>query len=1321
MLRLSTQVERCTSPVSIPTYQALYSLYNSTHGSDWTWEEESEINGYKWNFTDIISDAEGAGRPCAESWQGIDCDFDVPEVNTCYIYALNLQNHNLVGSLPPNIGYINGLRTPIVSVNFMTGTVPTTLGHLDYLQHLILMENGFVGSFPSELSKLTTLISIEISSNQFTGPILSELFSSGTLEVISLSSNHFTGGMPAYLGNASSLTQLFFDFNTFTGPVPYMLGSPNATFAASLAHNYFTGSLPTGIGYLSNFIELILQQNYLSSSIPSELGLLSLIRTLSLGENHFTSFLPTELGNLGKMGDLEVYSNRLSGTIPSELGSDYLTGFSVGENLLTGTIPPHLLTLTSLTDFYINNNYFTGMPITTTTDCNVLIAFVVNNNLFTSTFPTALKNLTLLEQVALSSNYFTGQLPLKLAFRMFLLQVSDNYFTGPLSTFAGTSLSRDYPFLSTLDVSDNGFTGSFPSTLFTLRRLTSLAAASNCFHGRLECAADSSTEANYTELSPLRIIDLNGLSSGVGCRNYIVSRTFLPRSGYYPTFFMEGSIPSCIWHFRNLTVLYMVGNGFTGSIYDESQPHPSLPYLVNLSLASNGLTGTVPEFIWSHEGFELLDLSSNRLHGSVSATNNLDMCSTDKLIDLSVNRFSGNLPGTSACSWSNLSTNILLGNMFTFSMNHMNAATRSSALSFYGSVTLDVAMVVSSPVNLVALCFLLAYVLNTKPVLFVGGQPLLRIWDEKWKSMLLPLKWVFFLKELLRCGKVFGAVVATVITTFVALYSVLKSVPYFSFATYLNQYSWIVSVAYLHGLAPAVASACVIICGLVVTTAWTVLPLFPTALDSRYQKKAGIVAAKVNTKLAGVEASAVVSKILVIFIINVLVVGSVNTGYLVEVLNNNPRIQLIQMALSVFKLTWNSFFIARSLQWLRGSTTDSFWFSPVVFGYVVKLVNFVVLPCFVTSLVADSCFLKLFQQQPAQQTYSIICNGQHTAENGTISCPQAIVSYLQDVPLTPPFIYSFQCSSAVITNYVPVLLYSFFISGVLVPSFSLTMLLCSVGVVCRERDDIDHISSFFEYGTNYLPVVFRPQTRPKVTATVDSGNGAACGGVERCRAESRSGRIFPCEAIVATLLLNATLLGTFGLIFPYLGVTIVCGTMLEVWMWLVAVGRYVTVGESISEGTVANGKAVIVGSLEQVRSSVVSHQFECNQLSVPIEHLVQTLEAVRPPSRNDLAIIILVIFVFWAAIFFDMVGDVYGTGSGLTAMFSMMFCGPFVIFCSVFIFRYFSNWEVKKWDVLTSPQDPLAQNLIDDRFSLTSVSNPVVHSTSPNSVFGNHL
>ena len=76
------------------------------------------------------------------------------------------------------------------------------------------------------------------------------------------------------------------------------------------------------------------------------------VTSLFLGDNQLSGEIPPELGNLSNLSELVLIDNQLSGEIPSELGNlASLTGLHLHENQLSGEIPSELGNLASLTGF----------------------------------------------------------------------------------------------------------------------------------------------------------------------------------------------------------------------------------------------------------------------------------------------------------------------------------------------------------------------------------------------------------------------------------------------------------------------------------------------------------------------------------------------------------------------------------------------------------------------------------------------------------------------------------------------------------------------------------------------------------------------------------------------------------------------------------------------------------------------------------------------------------------------------------------------------------------------------------------------------------
>ena len=82
---------------------------------------------------------------------------------------------------------------------------------------------------------------------------------------------------------------------------------------------------------------------------------------LYLGDNGLTGEIPPELGSLSNLTALYLDTNALSGEIPPELGSlSNLTDLSLYHNALSGAIPAELGSLSNLTNLRLLSNDLSG-------------------------------------------------------------------------------------------------------------------------------------------------------------------------------------------------------------------------------------------------------------------------------------------------------------------------------------------------------------------------------------------------------------------------------------------------------------------------------------------------------------------------------------------------------------------------------------------------------------------------------------------------------------------------------------------------------------------------------------------------------------------------------------------------------------------------------------------------------------------------------------------------------------------------------------------------------------------------------------------------
>ena len=492
------------------------------------------------------------GTPIS-AWEGV-----TVEGTPGRVVELSLQNKELTGAVPTQLGNVFNLRRLVLSQNALMGEIPAELGDLSNLTVLELDQNQLTGTIPVGLGNLTNLNELDLSSNRLSGEIPRDLRRLTGLTHLSLNGNDLMGEIPAWLGKLANLHSLFLVGNSFTGCIPEALqdlavhdldglGIPfcgrgvlvaiyNATGGAnwtnntnwlsdrpigewygvtvdyqghvtglSLWENQLTGTIPTELGSLSNLEGLDLWGNQLTGTIPTELGSLSNLRWLSLGGNQLTGTIPTELVSLSNLEGLSLGGNQLTGTIPTELGSlSNLTELSLGGNQLTGTIPTELVSLSNLRWLSLGGNQLTGTIPTELVSLSNLEGLSLGGNQLTGTIPTELGSLSNLTQLSLWGNQLTGTIPTELGSFSNLegLDLSGNQLTGTIPAELG-SLSN----LRWLSLWGNQLSGQIPSSLGSLANLHSLDLWGNQLSGQIP-----SSLGNLANLQRLNLYDNASLS-----------------------------------------------------------------------------------------------------------------------------------------------------------------------------------------------------------------------------------------------------------------------------------------------------------------------------------------------------------------------------------------------------------------------------------------------------------------------------------------------------------------------------------------------------------------------------------------------------------------------------------------------------------------------------------------------------------------------------------------------------------------------------------------------------------------------------------------
>jgi len=516
--------------------------------------------------------------------------------------SLDLSFGQLQGELPNASGLI-GLTYLGLHSNVFTGTLEGRLTNLPNLQRLYVNENQLTGPIPPEVGNLISLTVLRANSNQFTGDLPRNIENLRNLQELNLSNNPWRGRVLFDPRQMSSLTALDLSSSQLQGELPNASGLIGLTYLG-LHSNVFTGTLEGRLTNLPNLQRLYVNENRLTGSIPPEVGNLISLTVLRANSNQFTGDLPRNIENLRNLQEvnlsnnpyqgrvlfdprqmssltaLDLSSSQLQGELPNASGLISLTYLALHGNAFTGTLEGRLTNLPNLQFLYLNNNQLTGSipPEIGMGNLRSLQGMYLFNNQLTGRIPTQIGDLLALRNLYLYRNQLTGPIPPEIGDLTALeaLRLNNNQLSGPIPASIG-NLSR----LRSLDLHFNYLTGVIPPDLGKVSTLQDLHLHWNLLEGNLPSTLNQLTNLGelevYQNLLTGPIPDLSNLKR--------LSSLRLDSNR------LTGTIPATLGALSNLGVLYLQVNRLTGTIPKE------LGELVNLrrfSLDYNALEGEIP-------------------------------------------------------------------------------------------------------------------------------------------------------------------------------------------------------------------------------------------------------------------------------------------------------------------------------------------------------------------------------------------------------------------------------------------------------------------------------------------------------------------------------------------------------------------------------------------------------------------------------------------------------------------------------------------------------------------------------------------------------
>ncbi|XP_048226158.1 putative receptor-like protein kinase At3g47110 isoform X2 [Ricinus communis] len=541
-------------------------------------------------------------------WVGVSCT-----ISNDRVAILDLESRRLAGSIPHSIGNLTYLTGLNLKNNSFFGQLPQEMGRLLQLQHMNLTYNFFSGKIPTNLTYCKELRVIEASGNNLVGEVPEQLSSLSKLVVFAFGENNLTGTIPTWIGNFSSLFAISLAVNNFHGNIPNEFGRLKNLGFFQLYGNYLSGLFPSSIYNISSIYFFSVSQNQLHGRIPSDIGItLPKLRIFAIGANNFTGSIPVSFSNASELQVLDFSRNGFTGNFPENLQRlkgllrlyfdlNNLGSWEVdGLNFLIS-----LSNCTSLEVLGLSNNHFGGqLPSSIGNLSTQLQIFTLGQNLIRGSIPIGIKNLVSLSLLGLEGNFLSGNVPAVLGNLQNLegLHLNYNRFSGSIPSSLG-NLTR----LTRLFMEENRFEGSIPSTLGNCQNLQNLNLSSNNLNGSIPKEV-----IGLSSLSISLVMSHNFLTGSIPSEvDNLDNLMELDLSDNK----LSGEIPSSIGSCISLEFLHLEGNEFGGIIPKSLE---NLRGIMELDLSSNNLSGKIPEFLSELLSLRHLNLSYNNFDGEVS-------------------------------------------------------------------------------------------------------------------------------------------------------------------------------------------------------------------------------------------------------------------------------------------------------------------------------------------------------------------------------------------------------------------------------------------------------------------------------------------------------------------------------------------------------------------------------------------------------------------------------------------------------------------------------------------------------------------------------
>lgn len=370
-----------------------------------------------------------------------------------------------------------------------------------------------------------------------------------------------------------------------------------------------------------------------------------------------------------------------------------------------------------------------------------------------------------------------------------------------------------------------------------------------------------------------------------------------------------------------------------------------------------------------------------------------------------------------------------------------------------------------------------------------------------------------------------------------------------------------------------------------------------------------------------------------IFLLNVLITLSVNVLYVYGFDTSTHYYVRVSMkvVLATFQITWNMIVVPKTIEYFAKKVNNSSrtvkWLITLCLSF-----NYIIAPAIAGILSSSTCFADYFKDQPSVVSFyeydvcrayslDVTTNTRYCNEMTTASFSTSFI---------PPFMYYYQCSSTLITSYVPILMLEHAI---------LVVLPISIVLGLSHKAAARYVPDFF---VRVVPsIVWPPQYRPRLTQMTNF-----------------TGAIIRPHRVIAAFMGHFGVLITYGLASPFLACAICIAMSSLTILAQILIGRYLFYYQwgrtcLINENADAN-------CASDQREDTVRSGDELNT-EQPLQSINMLCVDILDGLPNCLWTILLVAAVFVCGILIDIAGDETWWGFGLLVGLSA-FVAPFLAF-----------------------------------------------------------